>query len=181
MESGNKFLSFDHTHHFIILPLLQFRLRHPLFSSRSQFVNNHMIWCCYEDLHSKCFWPGRWWGNCWGWAGLQLLQLQESPSQARKFSPVFQVFLSSISSESRKNLFLLPLSPSSFSFFFLFPLFSFPFCRENLKIRFRRKWFLVNSGSEKVRQVVLPCTHQVIMQHHYTCSLDSSPIKAFSF
>ena len=28
--------------------------------------------------------------------------------------------------------------------------------RENLNIHFRRKWFWVNSGSEKVRQVMLP-------------------------
>ena len=31
------------------------------------------------------------------------------------------------------------------------------FCRKNLNIRFRRKWFWVNSGSEKVRKVLTPC------------------------
>ena len=46
------------------------------------------------------------------------------------------------------------------------------FCRENLNIRIRRKWFWVNSGSEKVPQFLLPCTHtcicnaRVIFQHH---------------
>ena len=60
-----------------------------------------------------------------------------------------------------RSLFLFPFSPSSFSYLFLSPLSRNVnirhFCRENLNIPFRRKWFLVNSGSEKVPQIPLPC------------------------
>ena len=48
------------------------------------------------------------------------------------------------------------------------------FCRENLNIRVRRKWFWVNSGSEKVPKIPLPCS-SIIIRNKWFPYNDSHP------